>query len=70
LAAGYVTDIGEMRNAYNILIVKPEGKRLLGRPRSRMKDNIRMDFMEIGWDGVDWMHLAQNRTSGGLLLTR
>jgi hypothetical protein len=37
-----------------------EGKRPLGRPRHRWKDNIKMDHEEIGWEGVDWIHLAQN----------
>jgi hypothetical protein len=40
---------------------KPEGKRPLGRPRSRWVDNIKMDLIEIGWDGVDWIDLAQDR---------
>jgi hypothetical protein len=45
----------EKRNAYRILIGKPEGKRLLGRRRrtSRWVDNIKLDLREIGWDGVD-----------------
>jgi len=47
-----------MRNAYKILVRKPEGKRLLGRPRHRWEDNIGMDLREIGWEGVNWMHLA------------
>jgi hypothetical protein len=45
--------MGEMTNAYNILVGKPEGKRPLGRPRSRWKDNITMELREIGWEGVD-----------------
>jgi hypothetical protein len=40
---------------------KPEGKRLLGRPRRRWVDNIRMDLGEIGWNGVDWIDVAQDR---------
>jgi hypothetical protein len=43
----------EMRNAYNIFVQKPEGKRSLVRPRCRWEDNIRMDLREIGWEGVD-----------------
>jgi hypothetical protein len=39
----------------------PEGKRPLGRPRCRWVDNIKMDHREIGWDGMDWIDLAQNR---------
>jgi hypothetical protein len=40
---------------------KPEGKRLLGRPRYRWVDNIRMDLVEVGWGDVDWIGLAQDR---------
>jgi hypothetical protein len=40
---------------------KPEGKRQLGRPRRRWVDNIKMDLIEIGWGGVDWIALAQDR---------
>jgi hypothetical protein len=40
---------------------KPEGKRPLGRPRRRWVDNIKMDLREIGWDGVGWMYMAQDR---------
>jgi hypothetical protein len=45
--------MGEKRNAYRILVGKPEDKRPPGRPRRRWVDNIKMDFREIGWDGVD-----------------
>jgi hypothetical protein len=51
----------EMRNAYNILVRKRDGKRPLGRPRHRWEDSIRIDLREIGWEGVDWLHLAQDR---------
>jgi hypothetical protein len=53
--------MGETRNAYRILVGKPEGKRPLGRPRRRWVDNIKMGLGEIGWDGVDWIELAQDR---------
>jgi hypothetical protein len=52
---------GENRNAYRILGGKPEGKRPLGRHRCRWEDNNNMDLREIGWDGMDWINLAQNR---------
>jgi hypothetical protein len=45
--------MGETRNAYRILVGKPEGKRPLGRPRRRWVDNIKMDLGEIGWDVMD-----------------
>jgi hypothetical protein len=50
--AGHLTPRGEKRNAYRILVGKPEGKRQLGRPRLRWVDNIKMDLREIGWGGV------------------
>jgi hypothetical protein len=53
--------MGEMRNAYSILVGKPEGKRPLKRCRRGWKDNIRMDLREIGWEYVNWIHLAQDR---------
>jgi hypothetical protein len=52
---------GEKRNADRLLVGKPDGKRPLGRPRRRWVDGIRMDLREIGWDGVDWIDLAQDR---------
>jgi hypothetical protein len=51
----------ENRNAYRILVGKPEEKRPLGRPRRRGENNIRMDLREIGWGGMDWFDLAQDR---------
>jgi hypothetical protein len=51
--AGHVERMGEKRNAYRILVGKPEGKRPLGRPRRRWVDNIKMDLRVMGWDGLD-----------------
>jgi hypothetical protein len=53
--------VGEKRNAYRILVGKPEGKRPLGRPRLRWVDNIKMDLREIEWDGLDLFEMAQDR---------
>jgi hypothetical protein len=53
--------MGEKRNAYRILVGKPEENRPLGRPRRRWVGNIKMDLREIGWDGMDWIDLAQDR---------
>jgi hypothetical protein len=53
--------MGETRNVYRILVGKPEGERPLGRPRRRWVDNIKMDLRETGWDGMDWIKLAQDR---------
>jgi hypothetical protein len=50
---GHLTLTGGMRSAYNILIGKPEAMRPLGRPRCRWENDIKMDLMEIGWQGVD-----------------
>jgi len=50
-----------MRNAYKILVGKSEGKRPLGRPRRRWEDDVRMYLMEIEWERIDWIHLAQDR---------
>jgi hypothetical protein len=48
------------RNACRIL-GKPKGNRQLGRPRRRWVNTIKTDLREIGWDGMDWIALAQNR---------
>jgi hypothetical protein len=53
--------MGEKRNVYRLLVGKPEGNRPLGRPRRRWIYNIKMDLLEIGWGGVDWIGLAQDR---------
>jgi hypothetical protein len=58
---GHVARMGEKRNAYRILVGKPEGNRPLGRPRRRWVDNIKMDLREIG---CIWLRIG---TSGGLL---
>jgi hypothetical protein len=59
--ARHVTCVGEKRNAYRILVGKPEGKRPLGRPKRRWEDNNKMDLREIGWGGLGWIDLAQDR---------
>jgi hypothetical protein len=59
--AGNIARMGEKRNAYRILAGNPEGKRPLGRPRRTWVNNIKMDLREIGWDGMDWIDLAQDR---------
>jgi hypothetical protein len=51
--AGHVAQMEEKRNAYRLLVGKPEGKRPLGRPRHRWVDNIRMGLGEVGWGGVN-----------------
>jgi hypothetical protein len=53
--------MGKKRNAYKILVQKPEGKRPLGRPKHRWEHNIKIDLREMGWGGIDWIDLAQDR---------
>jgi hypothetical protein len=59
--AGHAAQLGERRNAYSILVGKPDGKRPLGRPRRRWGGTIKMYLREVGWDGRDWIDLAQDR---------
>jgi hypothetical protein len=58
---GHVACMRQMKHAYKILVGKLDGKILLGRPRRKWEDNIRMDLREIWWEGVNWIHLAQDR---------
>jgi hypothetical protein len=53
--------MGEVRDAYNILVGKPEGRRPLGRPRCRWDDNIKVNLRDIGFGDVDLIYLAQVR---------
>jgi hypothetical protein len=53
--------MGEGRDAYRILVGRPEGRIPLGRPRPRWEDNVKMDLQEVGWEGVDWIDMAQDR---------
>ena len=53
--------MGEGRGVHRVLVEKTEGKRSMGRPRRRWKDNIKMDLQEVGGGFVDWMELAQDR---------
>jgi hypothetical protein len=66
----HVARTGETRNAYRLLVGKPEGKRPVGRPRRRWVDNIKMDLREIGWDGMDWIDLAQGRDQWRALVSK
>jgi hypothetical protein len=58
--------MGEKRNAYRLLVGKPEGKRPLGRPRRRWMDNFRMDLGEVGWGDVDWIVLVESSCEFGV----
>jgi hypothetical protein len=59
--AGHVARMGEERNAYRLLVGKPERKWPLGRPRPRWLNNIRMDLVEVGLGDVDWIGLAHDK---------
>jgi hypothetical protein len=68
--AGRVVRMEEKRNAYRILVGNPEGKRPLGRPKRRWVGSIKMDRTEIGWDGVDWIYMAQDRDQWRALVNK
>jgi hypothetical protein len=51
----------ERRDAYSVLVGKPEGRRPLGRPEHRWEDNIKMDIREVVWVGMDWIDVAEDR---------
>jgi hypothetical protein len=53
--------MGVKRNAYSLLVARPEGRRPLGRPRRRWVHNITMDLAEVGFGDVNWIDLAQDR---------
>jgi hypothetical protein len=59
--AGHAARTAEKRNAYRILVGMPEENKPLGRSRCRWVDNIKMDLRDLGWDGVDWIDMAQDR---------
>jgi hypothetical protein len=56
-------------NAYRVLMGDPEGKRPLGRPRRRWEDNVKINFREVGWGGMNWIHLSQDRDHWRALVT-
>jgi hypothetical protein len=58
---GPCSTYGESRSIYRDFVGKPEGRRQLGRPRRRLKDNIKMDHQEVGCGGMDWIDVAQKR---------
>jgi len=53
--------MGERRGVHRVLVGKPDGKRSLGKPKRRWKDNIKMELQEVGGGRGDWMELAQDR---------
>jgi hypothetical protein len=65
--AGHVACLGEIRGVYRVLVGKPEGKRPLGRPKRRWEDNI-MHLQEVGFGGMDWIALTQDREGSRALV--
>jgi len=65
---GYEASMGERRGVYRVLVGKSEGKKQIGRPRCRWKDNIKMDLQEVRCGGMDWNDLAQDRDRWRALL--
>jgi hypothetical protein len=61
--AGHVARVGEKRNAYRLLVGKPEERRPLGRPRRRWLDNIRMDLVEVMWTELVWLRIRTVESS-------
>jgi hypothetical protein len=65
--AGHLARMGAKMNAYRISVGRPKGKRPLGRPRRRLECNIKMNFRELGWGVMNWIHLFQGRDQQRLL---
>jgi len=63
--AGHVARMGDRRGACQIMVGRPEGKRPLGRPRHRYEDDIKIHLQEVGWGGMDWIGVAQDRRRWG-----
>jgi hypothetical protein len=61
---------GEKRNTYRILVGEPEQERPVGRQRYRWVYNIKMDLTDIGWDGVDWIYMAQDKDQWRALVNK
>jgi hypothetical protein len=53
--------MGDGRGSYRSLVGRPDGRRPIGRTRHRWEDNIKMDLQEMGWRGMDWIELVQDR---------
>jgi hypothetical protein len=64
---GHLARVGEGRSVYRVLVWRPESMRPLGRHRRRWEDNIKMDLSEIRIDMANWIRLAQDRVTGGIL---
>jgi hypothetical protein len=60
--AGHVVQMGAKKNTDRVLMVKPDGMRPLGRPKCTRVCNMKIDLRDIGWDGIDWIDLAEDRS--------
>jgi hypothetical protein len=67
---GLVAHMGEGRKVYRVLVGTPEGKRPLRRLRHRWEDEVNMGLREIGWGGVEWIHLTEDRGQWRALVNR
>ena len=65
---GACSTYGERTVLYRVLVGRPEGKRPLGRPRRRWEENIKLDLQELGYGGMDWIELAQDRDGWRVLV--
>jgi hypothetical protein len=61
--------VEERRSVHRVLVLKPKGKRPLGRPRRRLEDNIKRDLQEVGGGSGNWMERAQDRDSWRALVS-
>jgi len=59
--AGHVARMEDRRGAYRVLMWRPDGRGPLGRPRCRWEENLKIDIQKVGWGGMDWLALAQDR---------
>ena len=60
--------MGDRRSEYRVLMVRPDGRRPVGRPRYRREDTVKVDLQEVGWGGSDWIALAPDRGRWGALV--
>jgi hypothetical protein len=68
ILAGHIARKGDRRGAYRVLVGRPEGRRPLGRPRPRWGEGIKVDLKEVGWVGMDWIDMAQDRNRWRVLV--
>ena len=67
---GHVARMRERKGVYSVVVEKPEGKKPLGRPTRRWKDNIKMDLQDVGCGVMEWIELGQERDRWGTLVNK